>query len=334
VELRLPDTGEIWGECSAYATGTVVPRSNKRLNRDAAPHNNMHFSTFQMKQRDSAVELQAAAINMRRRQHLISKEEAEKEIEAVYMGAGSRGQTEHDKSGLGYWDVRMHSPFAVYHCLYLGIAKDFLSWVLVRLGVREAPKDPLVLPFKRPRDVKRLLQARRNHFVLRSKPDCIMVDFTQHLGNMSMSEMQLLYEVGVPYFCHDLACFGVPQEVVVMWLLLRHGMLLLTRVTEADNPRAYRQQLQEARACLFAYAATAEHLHSTRPDDPSLRQFKFTWKLHVSVCHLHNQAIDTGHAQQSSDCWVERMMRHKACRICKCAPLDGLFRNMWSKHMC
>jgi hypothetical protein len=152
--------------------------------------------------------------------------------------------------------------------------------MLVRLGVREAPKHPLVLPFKRPRDVKRLLQARRNHFVLRYKPDCIMVDFTQHLGSMSMSKMQLLCEVGVPYFCHDLTSFGVPQEVVVMWLPLRHAMMLLTRFLEVDNPLAYRKQLREARACLFAYAATAEHLHSTRSNDPSLIQFKFTWKLH------------------------------------------------------
>jgi hypothetical protein len=325
VELRHPDTGEIWGECSAYATGTVVSRSNKRLTRDASPHNNMHFSTFQMKQRDSAVEAKAEAINTRRRHRLISKEVAEKELEAVCMGAGSRGQSEHDKSGLGYWDVRMHQPFAVYHCLYLGIAKDFLSWVLVRLGVREAPKDPLVLPFKRPRDVKRLLQARRHHFVLRNKPDCIMVDFTQHLGSMSMSEMQLLFEVGVPYFCHDLSSFGVPLEVLVMWLLLRHGMMLLTRVMEFEDRRAYRNQLMEARACLFAYAATAEHLHSTGPNDPGVSQFKFTWKLHVSACHLCIQALDCGHAQQSSDCWVERIMRHKACRICKCALPNNLY---------
>jgi hypothetical protein len=287
-------------------------------------------TTLQMKQRDSVVEARTAAIALRYRHGLITKDMAEKEIDAACMGAGSRGQTEHDKSGLGYWDLRMHSPFAVYHCLYLGIAKDFLSWLLVRLGVREAPKDTLVLPFKRPRDILRLLQARRNHFVLRNKPDCIMVDFTQYLGSMSMSEMQLLYEVGIPYFCHDLACFGVPQEVVVMWLLLRHGMLLFTRVTEVNDPRAYRQQLREARACLFAYAATAEHFHSTRPDDRSLSQFKFTWKLHVSVCHLYNQAMDTGHAQQSSDCWVERLMRQKACQICKCAPPDG--RSGWVLH--
>jgi hypothetical protein len=319
VELRHPDTGEVWGECSAYATGHVVSRSNKRLLREEEPHKNMHFSASQMVQRDRDVEARVEAINHECRQGKITKEAADKRIEAACMAAGSRGQTEHDKSGLGYWDVRMHSPFAVYHCLYLGIAKDFLSWVLVRLGAREAPKEPLVLPFKRPKDIKRLLQARRNHFVLRNKPDCIMVDFIQHLGSMSMSEMQLLYEVGVPYFCHDLASFGVPSEVVVMWLLLRHGMLLLTRVTSADDTRLYKLQLKEARAALFAFAATAEYLHSSREKDPSLSQFKFTWKLHASVCHLCGQALDSGHAQQSSDCWVERLMRHKACQICKCA---------------
>jgi hypothetical protein len=328
VELRHPDTGEIWGECSAYATGHVVSRANKRLHRDKEPHNNMHYSTSQMVQRDRAVEASVGQANRELRQGDITREVADKRIEAICMAAGSRGQTEHDKSGLGYWDVRMHAPFAVYHCLYLGIAKDFLSWILVRLGVREAPKEPLVSPFKRPKDVKKLLQARRLHFVLRSKPDCVMVDFTAHLGSMSMSEMQLLYEVGVPYFCHDLASFGVPQEVVVMWLLLRHGMMLLTRVMgdSAEDAVEYTAQVREARACLFAFAATAEHLHSTqenRETDPGLSQFKFTWKLHASVCHLCGQAFDSGHAQQSSDCWVERLMRHKACQICKCAPPAG-----------
>jgi hypothetical protein len=231
------------------------------------------------------------------------------------MQHGSKGQSEHDKSRLGYWHVRMHSPFAVYHCLYLGVAKDFISWLLVRIGVQPKPKDPLIMPFGRPKDTHRLLQARRGHFVLRNKPDCIMVDFTQNLGSMTMSEMQLLFEVGVPYLCHDLAAFGVPAEAVTMWLLLRHGMLLLTRLL-SDTVKEYRAQLKEAQACLVAFAAMAERIHCTQPYGAS--QFKFTWKLHVCCAHLARQAEESGHAMQASDTWVEQLMRQKACQICKC----------------
>jgi hypothetical protein len=152
-----------------------------------------------------------------------------------------------------------------------------------------------VLPFRRPKDVSRLLQARWGLFVLRTKPDCIMVDFTQHLGSMTMSEMQLLYEVGVAYFCHDLTAFGVPPEVVTMWLLLRHGMLLLTRLV-SDDAEGYKEQLQEARACLTAFAATAEYFHSKPVGGVS--QFRFTLKLHVACGHLARQAAEFGHATQ------------------------------------
>jgi hypothetical protein len=134
----------------------------------------------------------------------------DKKVEDLYRRSGSKGESEHALSGLGYWDVRMHAPCSVYHCTYLGIAKDFINWLLVRIGEGKQPNETLVLPFKRPRDTKRLLQARRSHFILRDKPDCIMADFTQQMGNMTMSEMQLLFEVGVPYLCHDLCSFGVP----------------------------------------------------------------------------------------------------------------------------
>jgi hypothetical protein len=143
-----------------------------------------------------------------------------------------------------------------------------------------------------------------------------MADFTQQMGNMSMSEMQLLYEVGVPYFCHDLPSFGVPQIVVVMWLLLRHAMIIFTRMPEAAGKAEYKQLLYEGRAALFAYAATAEHYHSQVENGVS--QFKFTWKLHVSVAHLAHMMQDSGHAVQANDTWVERMMRHKASRSIKC----------------
>lgn len=332
-ELRHPQTGDFWGECSAYATGAVVRQSNKRPFEEAEPVQDMHLSALQMRKRDSSVQIRVEGITHRYNRNLISKDNAQKKIEGVWSATGSKGQTEHDKSGLGYWCVRMCSRLAPYHCMQLGVGKNFLAWLLVRLGAREAPKDPLIMPFKRPKDVRRLLQARRNHFVLRNKPDCIMVDFSQHLGSMTMSELQLLYEVGVPYYCHDLVSFGVPQEAVVMWLLLRHGMLLLTRLTAADTDEGYRDQLREARACLFAYAATAEYLHSKSATDPGLNQFWFTWKLHVLVAHLLCQALDSGHPVQCNDSWVEQLMRHKACQVCKCAPLTATLRSRDIPHL-
>jgi hypothetical protein len=276
----------------------------------------MHMSAKQMQGRDRVVENVLAAREAARAAAGGDQTKREAEVQAICMQHGSKGRSEHDKSQLGYWHVRMHSPFAVYHCLYLGIAKDFMSWLLVRIGAHPKPKDQLIMPFGRPKDTHRLLQARRGHFVLRNKPDCIMVDFTQNLGSMTMSEMQLLYEVGAPYFCHDLTAFGVPPEAVTMWLLLRHGMLLLTRLV-SDDAEGYREQLKEAQACLVAFAATAEHVHSRYAYGAS--QFKFTWKLHVACGHLRAQAEDSGHSMQASDTWVEQLMRQKACQICKCA---------------
>jgi hypothetical protein len=105
--------------------------------------------------------------------------------------------------------------------------------------------------------------------------------------------------------------------VVVMWLLLRHGMILFTRMPEAANKMEYKQLLYEARAALFAYAAAAEYYHSQV--DNGISQFKFTWKLHVSVGHLAHMMLDSGHAVQANDTWVERLMRHKASQSIKCA---------------
>jgi hypothetical protein len=156
------------------------------------------------------------------------------------MTEGSKGQSEFARSGLEYWHVASCHPVAVYHTTYLGPAKDLLRWLLVRLGVGDKPKEPLVLPISHPKALKGLLHARLSHFVLRNKPDCIMVDFTAHLGNMSMSEMQLLYEVGVPYLVHDLTAFGVHRSVGIMMLLLRHAMMCFTRLqSHADSLHEY-----------------------------------------------------------------------------------------------
>jgi hypothetical protein len=316
-DIRDPLTGVVTAECKAYATGKVMPQTVKK--RVGVPStrtpDSMHLTGVQMRARDRDVDTESAVITARIRTGL-SVKQAESKKEALYKTAGSKGESEHSRSGLGYWDVKKMSPWAVYHCLYLGIAKDFISWFLVRLGETPGPQQEAVLCFTRPRDVKRLLKARRAHFVLRDKPDCIMVDFTAYSNSMSMSEMQLLYEVGVPYMCHDLAAFGVPQMVVVMWLLLRHGMIIFTRLPEETSKEDYKQLLYEGRAALFAYAAIAEFFHSRDPSHIS--QFKFTWKLHVSVSHLAQLMLDYGHAVQANDSWVERLLRHKASTSIKC----------------
>lgn len=311
MELSDPETGLLWGLAQAWATGQVQPWSGKRPFRDREPVSSTWLSAHQVRQRDKDVEAKVQEIVARR-----GALQGAAEIDKLTSAAGSKGQSELAKSGLPYWDELLFTPCAVYHTTYLGPAKDFMRWVMLRLGVGDTPKEPLVLPFQRPRDIKKLLHARRAHFVLRNKPDCIMADFTQHLGGMSMSEMQLLYEVGVPYLCHDLVAFGVPRPVVVMMLLLRHGMMCFTRLL-SNTADEYKEQLRLGTACLFAYGAVAEFFH--RRSDAGVNQFSFSWKLH-KLQHLEQQLLRRGHAVQSNDTWVERLMRHKACLVCKYVP--------------
>jgi hypothetical protein len=96
-----------------------------------------------MKCRDRDAESAISALRSRsqaRTRNGQVNQDVDADVNAVCMKHGIKGLTEHDKSGLGYWHVKMHTPFAVYHCLYLGIAKDLLSWLLVRLGHLAKPK--------------------------------------------------------------------------------------------------------------------------------------------------------------------------------------------------
>ena len=269
-----------------------------------------HFTTDQMAGRDR----DAADAVARHAGDPVKQEE-------VMKARGSKGETEHAKAGLGYWDVKMHAPFAVYRCTYLGIAKDFLKCVLVRLKMpgMARPEHGTVLPFARPTDTRRLLDARRKHVVLRASPNCKMANIFKHVGSMSMSEIQLVYEVLVPYLVHDLVACGVPQEVCAMWLLLRFGMMQFTRllVDDVRSHDQYQEQLQEARAAMLVYATIAQHYVSTSTIRNAHDQFRFAWKLHVTCAHLHEMIMDTGHPIQASDTWVEQLMRSGATKVCK-----------------
>jgi hypothetical protein len=317
VDVRDPDTSDKLGDGSkAYASGKIDRRTNKRVHGTTIKVNNMYLSSHQMLERDRLVDVERAVIE--RRIGEITRAKAESLLQELYKQHGSKGSSEHVLSALPYWDVKMHHPYAVYHLLYLGVAKDFLHWLLVRLGAGDKPDGVIACPFDRPRDLGRLIQARRGHFVLRDKPDCIMVDFVKLSGKMIASEFQLVYEVGVPYYCHDLEAFGLPPIVNAMWLLLRHGMIIMTRVPEVEDYKAYKDLLLEGRAALYAYATIAEYIHTTVEN--GLNQFSFTWKLHVAVCHLAHTMLESGHGVQGNEWWIERYLRHKASTCIKCAP--------------
>jgi hypothetical protein len=116
--------------------------------------------------------------------------------------------------------------------------------------------------------------------------------------------------------------FGVPAAATAMWLLLRHGMMCYTRLVRGEAYDDYEQRIFQGRASLTAYAAIAQYLHGKA--DKGLSQFSFTWKLHVACSHLVDQILGSGHPIQASDAWVERMMRHKACTVVKCAHITAL----------
>ena len=315
-QLRDLESGKHHTQCKAWASGVVVQGSYKRPFARAAHGiiETVHLTADQKVQRDRFVEAEEHAIRENN-----AEAAASRKVDEMMLQEGSRGLNEFSRAGVPYWDAKLMFPVAVYHCLYLGIAKDFVRWWNVRLGVTAASQsEPLKVAFSAPRDVRTLVKARCAHFVLRNKPDCIMVDFTAYIGSMSMSEVQLLYEVGVPYYCHDLRQFGVPGAATAMWLLLRHGMMCFTRLVPGESHEEYVARLREGRAALSAYGATAQVLHGKSAT--GFNQFSFTWKLHSSSGHICNQIRGTGHPIQASDAWVERMMRHDACTVVKYDP--------------
>jgi hypothetical protein len=70
-------------------------------------------------------------------------------------------------------------------------------------------------PFAFPGELKKVTQLRLDHFVMRGVTRCRLVDFTALLGPMTMAEVQLVYEVVLPYLMHDWVQLGVPEAVVL-----------------------------------------------------------------------------------------------------------------------
>jgi len=186
-----PDDGESYGECDG-------PRRQFRMNT-------VHLSSAQMVGRDTALEKRVAAIKA---QYPRKPSGARNKIEKAERFAGTKGRSEHARAGLPYWCPLLMSPFAVYHVTYLGIGKDFLRWIVTRLSPN--PEKHRV-QFLYPKDVGVVLRGMLGRIVCRNKPDVDVKDFTKELGNLTMAHMQLLYEVAVPYLCHDLVAFKVPK---------------------------------------------------------------------------------------------------------------------------
>ena len=297
--------GAYIGPAEGYASGRVHAFMGVDVNEDPSDHSTI-YTTAAMTQRDAEVVDDIAALP---NDHAKPEEEA---LERLY---GSKGVPEMVLHGPGYIDQGLITPVAIYHTTYLGTAKDHCWWMGVRMGVGDAPADPMVLPFTQPKNTRELLECRRQHFVLRDKPDVTMCDWINQRGNMSMHEMMLLYEVGVPYLCHGLLDFGVDAAAIAMWLLLRHGCLRFTRGPIGLTHEEYLQHLREGEQAFLLYAAIAQHFHHGTHTGPN--QFRFTWKLHQCCAHMRQTLLNMGHALQSSDMWVERLMRQKACRLCK-----------------
>jgi hypothetical protein len=124
-------------------------------------------------------------------------------------------------SRLEYYDAILHQPLGTMHILMYGSAQGFSKFVNHRLVNRPKNADPLRAAFMHPADTRKVVQARLRQFVLRTVTRCRMVDFTQHLGSATISEMQLLLEVGFPYVMHDWVQLGVPEAVVLMGCVYR-----------------------------------------------------------------------------------------------------------------
>lgn len=313
----LDEEGVFWGECKGWANGTVVSGSNKLMQAmgKQEPFSSHFLSEWQVRGRDKGVDVETQRIQQRYDLNTKSgRSRADDKVAEMAAARGSKGQSEFEKAHLPYWWESKCNPVAVFHCTHLGISKDYPRYWLVRMGVREQPKEPLILPFAHPLLARQVWTARRKHFVCRSSPSCIIPDYMTVLNSMNMAEMQLFFEVAVPYLVHDMTAYGVPQQCCVMFLLLRFGMLCFTRVMWNTNEE-YLEQLRLGAACMFAYGAIAEHFHSQTA--LGLSQFPFTWKLH-KLQHFMSQMTDRGFATESSDMWVERMMRHKASMLLKC----------------
>lgn len=253
------------------------------------------------------------------------------------MQMGSHGKTVFQ--GLEYYEGDVHQPIAPCHTLWLGPIKDYLGWVVQRLGSGgDSRGEPLPCAFKNPTWLKDVVAYRLKHVVLRSVTACTLVDFTQHLNSMIINEAQLMVEVALPYIMLDWVAFGVPEEVVlvgceclatstrVMYcaahmlliacrLLLRHSVMKLTRLHGIPSRALYEQDIQDARAAGFAAMVLLQTIHGEQ-----VWSMPATMKAHL-ITHLADQALTRCHASGgNTDMWVERLMRTGGTRWTKCVP--------------
>jgi hypothetical protein len=134
------------------------------------------------------------------------------------MQVGSHGTPEFCREFPDF-EYESDAGVAVYHLLYLGIGSQFTKVCGRRLkklkaGAKDAPS---ILLFGSPERVKAIYSARLLHVVCRSAPSCSLVDPVDCTENLTIAEVQLFYEVFLPYLLHDIPSFGVPEELVVMW---------------------------------------------------------------------------------------------------------------------
>ena len=137
------------------------------------------------------------------------------------MQIGSQGKCA--LARLPYFVRRFHSPFATYHILYLGIAKNFMNFLVRHVSVQKGGIARTVkkLPCKTPLIARAVMAARLVHARLRSSPSCRAVNFFEHVGAMTIEECQLWLEVLSPYLMHDMLTFGLHPDILNMWCEIR-----------------------------------------------------------------------------------------------------------------
>ena len=144
------------------------------------------------------------------------------------MQLGSKGSP--GGAELEYWHPLLHAPYGIYHSAYLGTAKNITDFWKERL--KDSPvarqQRTLLVPFKYPGALNKVVQLRLRQFVMRSATKCAVVNVVEHPHAMTIAEMQLFFEVAVPYVMHEWLQLGVPEAVVFSGcgfsghLLLRH----------------------------------------------------------------------------------------------------------------
>lgn len=327
-------------EVMAWANGNVegIPARGKRLRYDSTTTTSEHIRRNDCIVDTEKLRIRGAAKGARDN-HTV--------VDQMCKAVGSNGTPA--VAALEYYEPTLMQPYAMYHLTYQGTGKTAWAFVNARLVAalgKDAKGNPLVAAFSFAKPLKRLLLARLEHFVLRSDTRCRLVNFVEHLSAMTIAEMQLLFEVAMPYLLHDMAKLGVPEEVVLMlyvlvlWeagvvrdrhpshpshpspppdfslvcrLLMRHAFMKLTRVVDEETEQEYRHSMGEARAAMFACMCIAQQLC-----DGDYRVYGMTFKGHCICAHAVAHAESRGHATMFNDMWVERMLRAYGVRYVRC----------------